>query len=72
MDVKITLNNSKPFSEEYYNIDSQGNAALKNIIFYCPICYRIVLQPMISTYQVNKNCWHEGKIYIMQPAKRLK
>ena len=53
---------------KFYHVDKAGNATMKNLLYYCPICYRTVLQPVISTYQVNNTCYHDGEIISMKLA----
>jgi len=52
-------------NSKYYNFDEMGNATMKMLLYYCPFCYRTVLEPIISYYEVNKNCRHGNVIYTM-------
>lgn len=34
-------------------------------VWQCPICGRLVTEPAERTYQPRAECWHDGKVYLM-------
>ncbi len=50
---------------DFYNSDNIGNQFIKQSIYCCPMCGKVIKHPVISTDSSNLNCYHNNIIYIM-------